>query len=195
METSKKTNEVNFDGLGPYGLPVPPLDAKRSVLLKHLAEIDVERRYERLSNKTYPKHYMARITYTDKTANGLTKCIVEFLNNVGHQAERIRSEGRMIDERKTYVDAIGQTRQIGSVKYIKSSSQNGTADISATIGVELAGKRIGVSVKWEVKMRDKQSENQKKYEQMVAQAGGHYFLVHSIEEFWLQYNNLLAEYK
>lgn len=195
MERSNTHGSQSSASLGPFGLATPPHDAKRSVLLKYLAEIDVERRYERLGNTTYPKHYMARTTYTDKTANGLTKCIVDFLNNVGHQAERIRSEGRMIDERKTYVDAIGQTRQIGSVKYIKSSSQNGTADISATIGVELAGKRIGISVKWEVKMRDKQSENQKKYEQMVEQAGGHYFLVHSIEEFWEQYNWLLNEYK
>jgi hypothetical protein len=44
-------------------------------------------------------------------------------------------------------------------------------------------------------MRDKQSEVQKQYEQKVSTAGGHYYLVHSIEEFWQQYNELISSYQ
>ena len=174
---------------------LPATNATKREILKYLSELDVERRYERLGPTTYPKHYMARTTYTDKTANGLTKAITDFLNNSGHLAERVRSEGRMIDGTRKVTDVLGHTKVIGSVKFIKSTSMNGTADVSATIGVEINGKFVGISAKWEVKMRDKQSEVQKQYEQKVSTAGGHYYLVHSIEEFWQQYNELIEKYK
>ena len=194
MKSNASNQQPESVQLDQFGIVMPPIGANRKAILQYIQELDVENRYARLGNTTYPRHYMARTSYTDKTANGLTKCIVDFLNLSGHQAERVRSEGRMIDGTRKVTDVLGHTKVIGSVKYIKSSSQNGTADISATIGVELNGRKLGVSAKWEVKMRDKQSEAQKKYEQMVAYAGGYYFLVHSIEEFWEQYNTVLAEF-
>jgi len=172
----------------------PAKSSDRKTILKYLSELDVEVRYARLGPTTYPKHYMARTTYNDKNANALTKAIVDFLNNSGHLAERVRSEGRMVDNRKKYVDVLGQVKTIGSTKWIKSTTMNGTADVSATIGVQINGKFVGISAKWEVKMRDKQSEVQKSYESKVNEAGGHYFLVHNIEEFWQQYHELLEQY-
>lgn len=173
---------------------IPAKLADRRTILKYMSELDVEARYAKLGSTTYPKHYMARTAYNDKTANALTKAIVDFLNNSGHLAERVRSEGRMVDNRKKYVDVLGQVKMIGSTKWIKSTSMNGTADVSATIGVNINGKFVGISAKWEVKMRDKQSEVQKSYESKVSDAGGHYFLVHNIEEFWQQYNQLIEFY-
>lgn len=161
--------------------------------LLELSELEAKARHAK--NPSFPFAYLARTKYTDKTANGLTKCIVDFLNLSGHQAERIRSEGRMIDERKTYTDVLGHKRQIGSTKYIKSSSQNGTADISATIKINVMGQVVGIACKWEVKMKDKQSEAQKQYEAKVTEAGGKYFLVHSWDEFWGQYQSVLDAWK
>lgn len=161
--------------------------------LSELTELEAQTRHARVC-PGMPLAYVARTKYTDKTANGLTKCIVDFLNLSGHQAERIRSEGRMIDGTKQYTDVLGHRKTIGSVKYIKSSSQNGTADISATVKVVAMGRPVGIACKWEVKMRDKQSADQAKYEARITDAGGKYFLVHSWKEFTEQYESVLAEW-
>ena len=161
--------------------------------LTELSELEAKHRHTK--TPSMPFHYMARTKYTDKTANGLTKCIVDFLNLSGHQAERIRSEGRMIDNTRIVTDVLGHSKKIGSVQYIKSSSQNGTADISATVQVYVMGRPLGIACKWEVKMRDKQSEAQAKYEQAVTTAGGKYFLVHNWIEFQEQYQSVLDEWK
>lgn len=161
--------------------------------LRELSELEAKERHARVC-PSMPFAYVARTSYTDRTANGLTKCIVDFLNLSGHQAERIRSEGRMIDNTKTYTNVLGQTRKIGSVQWIKSSSQNGTADISATVRVVIAGQPVGISAKWEVKMRDKQFQAQAQYEAKVSDAAGKYFLVHSWQEFLAQYEAVLSEW-
>lgn len=161
--------------------------------LTDLTELEAKQRHAK--NPFFPFAYLARTKYTDKTANGLTKCIVDFLNLSGHQAERIRSEGRMVDNTKQYTDILGHRKTIGSIKYIKASSQNGTADISATIKVNVMGQIVGIACKWEVKMRDKQSDAQKQYEARITEAGGKYFLVHNWKEFFSQYQSVLDEWK
>jgi hypothetical protein len=115
--------------------------------------------------------------YEDQTANGLTKCIIEFLNMTdGCHAERISSEGRVIDDRQTVVNAIGQTVTRGSIKRIKSSGQVGTADISATV--------LGRSVKIEVKINDYQSDAQKEYQRQIENAKGYYLIAKNFEDFY-----------
>jgi hypothetical protein len=123
--------------------------------------------------------------YTDKTANGLTKCVIDFLNLSGHQAERISSMGRMIDKRQKSTDVLGRERTIGSLTYIKGTSTNGTADISSIIN--------GKSVKIEIKIgKDRQSEAQKKYQESTEKAGGIYLITKSFDEFMEQYKKLRA---
>lgn len=144
---------------------------------------------------SFPPAYFPETKYNDATANGLTKCIIDFLNNSGHQAERISSTGRMIDQTKISTDVIGRQRTIGSVKWIKGSSTNGTADISSTINVMINLFAVGLSVKWEVKIgKDKQSDDQKEYEKDIKTAGGYYFIVKSFDDFLEKYDNLLKFY-
>ncbi len=120
--------------------------------------------------------------FDDRTANGLTKCILAFLQMHGHQAERINTTGRPIDNRKTYTDVVGHTRQVGSLTWVKSTSTRGSADISATIN--------GRSVKIEIKVgRDRQSAAQKSYQKAVEQAGGLYFVAKDYESFVGWYND------
>jgi hypothetical protein len=73
----------------------------------------------------FPIDKLAVRKYTDKTANGLTKCIIDFLNYSGQQAERISTMGRVLDNRKTFVDVMGRSRTIGSTQYIPSTSTKG----------------------------------------------------------------------
>ncbi|MFA6402782.1 MAG: hypothetical protein WCX31_14360 [Salinivirgaceae bacterium] len=115
--------------------------------------------------------------YSDKTANGLTKCIIDFIKLSGYQAERINCMGRIIDNRETVSDVMGNIRTIGRVQYGKTTGQRGTADISATIK--------GRSVKIEVKIgRDRQSQAQKDYQKLVENSGGVYFIATDFEQFY-----------
>lgn len=133
---------------------------------------------------TAPDHIRPVPKWSEKNANELTKTVIDFLQLSGMQAERISNEGRVIDNRKTVTDVLGQRRTVGSVKRIKSSMTKGTADISATI--------FGRSVKIEIKYgKDRQSEAQKKYQADIERAGGIYIIVKEFDKFVEWYDRLL----
>jgi hypothetical protein len=126
--------------------------------------------------------------YTDKTANGLTRCILDFLELCDYQVERINTMGRPIDNRKQVTDVLGRTKTIGSMTWGKSTATKGSADISATIE--------GLSVKIEVKIgKDRQSEYQKIYQANIEKAKGKYWIVKNFADFYEKYQNLLESNK
>ena len=124
--------------------------------------------------------YIAPRKYRDDTANGLTRCVIDFLNLSGHLAERINCTGRYMDRSQTFEDVTGKVRTIGTGQWIPTSGMKGTADISAVIQ--------GRAVKIEIKIRDAQSEDQKRYQQRIEAAGGIYLIVRSFAEFMDWYN-------
>ena len=135
-----------------------------------------------------PKYAISAPKYEDKTANGLTKCVKEFLELSGYQAERINTMGRPIDNRKQVTDVIGRTKTIGSMTWGKSTATKGSADISATI--------LGMSVKIEVKIgADRQSEHQKIYQEAIEKSGGQYWIVKNFDDFYKKYENFLLSNK
>lgn len=154
---------------------------RKSEGLKQLRELALDHHRRRFPNTPEAARYVK--SYSDRTANGLTRAIIDFLRFSGWQAERINCTGRMIDNTKVVSDVLGDMRHIGSVKWLPTSGEKGTADISATIR--------GRSVKIEVKMRDWQSEAQKAYQAKVEQAGGLYWLVRSFEEFMGKYRQIV----
>jgi hypothetical protein len=137
---------------------------------------------DQAARKRYPNvPYVAPRKYRDDSANGLTKCIIDFLRLSGYQAERISNTGRFLDNRKVVTNILGQKHSIGNSKWIPGTGTNGTADISATI--------YGRSVKIEVKINnDQQSKNQKSYQRFVEDAGGLYVIANSFEQFFEWYN-------
>lgn len=145
-------------------------------ILKELHLAENRRKYP-----TIEEHCRVRPTYTDRTANGLTKCIIIFLSLNGWQAERINCTGRPIDHRRQVTDCLGNNRMIGSIEYVHTTGTRGTADISATIA--------GRSVKIEVKIgADRQSEYQKQYQRTVEAAGGVYVIARNFGQFLTWYN-------
>ena len=143
--------------------------------LRALKLADTRAKYPNVPDIALPK-----IEYNPNSANGLTRCIVDFLNLSGHQAERINTMGRMVDNRKTYTDVIGRTKTIGSAKNIPTTGTKGSADISATIK--------GRSVKIEVKYgKDRQSQDQKVYQEMIERAGGFYIIAKDFDTFYQWY--------
>lgn len=149
--------------------------------LQQLTELDWQ---IRCSESRMPPEYIVRTKFTDKTANGLTKAIVKWINLNGYQAERISTSGRWVDNSKVVTDVLGNRKKIGSGKYIKGSGTKGSADISATIK--------GKSIKIEVKIgKDKQSEAQKEYQKAIERAGGIYFIAKDFNSFYEFYTTLV----
>lgn len=112
--------------------------------------------------------YPVKPKYSDSSANGLTKCIIDYIRLRGFQAERINTTGRQI--------TIGN-----SLRFVKGSCQVGSADISATIQ--------GRSVKIEVKCgNDVQSKAQEDYQAQIEAAGGVYLLVRDFQSFYNWFN-------
>lgn len=146
--------------------------------LKELALAENRAKYPNLPDYARTIH-----KYSDRTANGLTRCIIDFLRFNGQQAERIAVTGRYVDESKLVTDSLGNKRKIGSGKWIRGAMQVGTADISATIQ--------GRSVKIEIKIgTDRQSEAQKQYQQQVEAAGGVYMIAKNFDDFLIAYKKI-----
>jgi hypothetical protein len=151
--------------------------------LKHLKQEAMLESYPNV-----PKYALSAPKYEDKTANGLTKCIIEFLQLSNHQAERINTMGRPIDNRKQVTDVIGRTKTIGSMTWGKSTATKGSADISATIQ--------GRSVKIEVKIgADRQSQDQKVYQANIEKSGGKYWIAKNFDDFIKKYDDFLESLK
>lgn len=156
------------------------LQYKNSEAIRLLRELSLSA--SRTKYPTMPESVRSTRNYTDRTSTGLQKCIIDFLNFSGHQCERIAVTGKYIDNSKVVADVLGSKRRIGSGKWIRSSMQKGSADLSAII--------FGRSVKIEIKMKDKQSPDQKAYQQQVESAGGLYWIVRSFDEFLSFYNTM-----
>ena len=110
----------------------------------------------RRDHPNFPEYAIPPQPYRDNTANGLTKCIVDYVRYNGGQAERINTTG-MPEQRG------------GQIVWHKSNATKGSADISATIEV-----KIGL---------DRQSEAQRRYQATVERAGGLYFIAKDITSF------------
>lgn len=129
---------------------------------------------KRLEQATGNKH-------RDDTANGLTRCIIDYLHYKGWQAERINTMGVPTDTRREVSDIMGHRRMIGSVQWRKGGGTVGSADISATIR--------GRSVKIEVKIgKDRQSPAQREYQRQVEQSGGLYYIARNFTDFLYWYD-------
>ena len=96
----------------------------------------------RTEHPNFPEYAIPPQSYRDDTANGLTRCVVDFVRFHGGQAERINTTG--VPEQRG-----------GRIVWRKSNTTKGSADISATIA--------GRSVKMEIKIgADRQSEAQRR---------------------------------
>jgi hypothetical protein len=172
--------------------PIPQRENNTSLPIskpRYIKSLDVKMLGDRATDEAKrlhpntPERFIARREFTDKTANGLTNCVIQHIRLEGGQAERIANMGRRVDTSHTFEDVTGRTRTIGGSKWIKGTGTNGSADISATID--------GRSVKIEIKCaatNDRQSECQKQYQQDVEKAGGLYFIASTFAGFLAWYN-------
>ncbi|MEO6546562.1 MAG: hypothetical protein ABIN94_01130 [Ferruginibacter sp.] len=101
--------------------------------------------------------------YTDATANGLTKCIEDYVKFCGGYANRIGTTGMM-------------RRINGEMKWTRGNSNLGAADVRILFD--------GRSADIEVKIgRDVVSDRQKKEKERITKAGGLYFIARDMPSF------------
>lgn len=142
---------------------------------------------EKLKEKYPTNPFLPKVTYTDGNTNGLTKCVIDYIKFKAFHAERVNSTGAIKDNRKTSTDVLGNVRTIGSVQWIKSTTQTGTSDISATI----KGRSVKIEIKCEATGDKYQSEGQKQYQKQIEQAGGIYLIVRTFEDFYNWFNEFV----
>jgi transposase len=118
--------------------------------------------------------YLVESKYSDKKTNDLTKCVIDWIELNGYQAERINSMGR-------------QVKINGSDKWIKGSHTNGTSDISATI----KGRSVKIEIKCAATGDRYQSDDQKEYQRKIEAAGGIYIVVRDFQGFYEWYQNFI----
>lgn len=143
-----------------------------------------------------PSHAIPPYRHKVTSTNGITRCIIDYINYTGHQAERISTSGRWVGG-ETYVDVIGRSR-VAKGNWIPGSSTAGSADIAATKKILISQSRnstrvVGIKVAIEVKSaKDRQSEAQKRYQKSVEDAGGVYIIarVGHLDEFVEQWEKI-----
>jgi len=145
----------------------------------------LEHHYKLMSIKypSFPQHAIPSKTWSDNSANGLTKCVIDLINYEGYQAERISTQGTYVEGAKI---KVGENERQLKGKYIPTQGTKGSADISATIR--------GRSVKIEIKQKDKQSEVQKQYQASIERAGGIYIIVRNFDDFVIWFDEFVASH-
>lgn len=115
----------------------------------------------RMKYPTIPVECLAKRTFRDDSANGLTKCIIAYLTLNKAFCSRINNTG-------VYDTKLQQ--------YRPSTSRKGLADIFATAN----GRSLMIEVKYG---KDRQSEDQKKIETDQTESGGLYYVARDFASF------------
>jgi transposase len=131
------------------------------------------------SNKMHskvPAHCRPMKTFSDKSANDLTKAIIAYAKIKDFFAERQSSEGRYRPG-KEVTNVMGQKKQLPG-QWLPGQGK-GKADIKALI----KGRLIEIEVKHG---RDKLRPEQIEYKQQIERSGGVYLVVKTWDDFYQQ---------
>lgn len=116
-----------------------------------------------------PKGFPTTKPYTDKTANTLTRAIVDYIRLTGNYADRINNMGVYDARRGTYR---------------KGGTRRGIADIMATKKIQHGDRTVGLTVAIEVKIgKDRLSEHQLAVKAEVERGGGVYLVAKDWDQF------------
>lgn len=155
-------------------LKAVPAQYNDRTALAHLRQLHIED-----SKVKHPSLlYHTAPLFTASKTNDLTRCLLAFLKLKGHFVERTGNEGRVIDNRETHTDILGNLRTIGSVQRVKSSGRKGTSDLKAIIN----GRFVAIEIK-NALTHDRQRPDQKHYQAEVEAAGGVYVICTSFAQF------------
>jgi len=110
-------------------------------------------------------------------ANELTSAIIRYIQSIGGAARRINN-GAVYDPVK---------------EIFRQGTKKGTEDITCTIPIVVAGKKIGLHVAIEVKIgKDRQSDDQKLREEEIRRAGGVYLIAKTFDQIQPEIDKIKA---
>lgn len=144
--------------------------------LRDLATIISQKEYANI-----PEHCRPKKTFSDKTANDLTKAVLAFFKYRNIKAWRQASEGRFIQPEHVH-NVIGQRITIAKGRFIpRGKASKGIGDITAIVN--------GMFTSWEVKTgKDRQRDDQKTFQAELEASGGKYFLIKTWGDFYFQFS-------
>lgn len=116
--------------------------------------------------------------FTDATANGLTNCIIDWINGSGGTANRINTQGQV---RKERVEFAGNQHK-DFIRFTTSTTRKGTADIHGVMN----GRHLSIEVKIGA---DRLSKEQIKEQERITAAGGLYFVARNMQSFVTWFRN------
>ena len=125
--------------------------------LQHLCQLADATKAAKHPSVPYP----VRSKYSDKSANDLTRCIVDYLTLSGHFATRLQSTG-------TYRADVG--------KFIPSQQRAGMPDVFAVV----EGRAVFIEVKIG---KDRLSDDQKATIADLEKSGAGVFVAHNFDSF------------
>ena len=154
-------------------------------MTKHNKQRLLEHHYKLMKVKypSFPEHAIPKKAWSDNSANGLTKCVIDLINYEGYQAERLSTQGTYVEGAKI---KVGENERQLKGKYIPTQGTKGSADISATI----RGRSVKIEIKYGT---DKQSEVQKQYQASIERAGGIYIIVRNFDDFVTWFDEFVSE--
>ncbi|GAB4038656.1 hypothetical protein [Spirosoma jeollabukense] len=148
--------------------PKERLSKTESTALKQLValkELYLATRYPNV-----PASFRPKPKYEDRTANGLTRCILDFIKFSGGFATRIQSQGQ-------YRPGAGGRKGM----YTYGTTRKGTADIHAVIN--------GLHLSLEIKVgADRMSDAQRQMQADIQKAGGLYYVARDFDSFMIWFN-------
>lgn len=148
---------------------------KEKTRYKKPAEVtELEFLYHEFKKEKYPStptNYLPLTKFRDDKTNDLTKCVIAYTKVKGYFIERISSTGRYQGGR-----------------WIKGSGTKGTADLSAVIN----GRAVKIEIKCAA-TNDRQSADQRKYQQQVEKAGAIYIIVRRFKDYFNWLNDFTNE--
>lgn len=137
--------------------------------------------------KEYPSctkdgHYQPKKVPAVDTANGMASYIIDHAAWTGNYANRINVMGRQVGGfTKTQSGKVFDDR-----RFIKASTKKGSEDVDLILS--------GTPVKIEIKIAgDVQSKKQEGHQAKVTRAGGHYFIIKSIDDYIDIFNRFTAK--
>lgn len=128
--------------------------------LTHLCQLANQRKAN--SSPNFPAKYIPHSQYSDKDANGLTRCIVDYLNLLGHFSTRLASMG---------------TYRADLQKFVHSQQKAGLLDVFGVV----EGRAIFVEVKVG---KDRLSDVQKQTITQLKQAGAWVYVADTFQGFY-----------
>lgn len=155
--------------------------------LRHLEEMALSAL--KVKHPSFPDHAMPKVKYSDTTANGLTRAIVDYLNLIPQCAGwRVNNTGIYQEAKPVKGDQNEgiRNRPVMTKGFWRPGARKGLADIS--------GIYKGKSLQIEVKIgKDKLSPDQIKMMEEVKAAGGLYYVAQSFSEFYEWFNTEVRE--